>query len=323
MKKTTKILIIVATVLVVVGLSIFLIVLAQNDFDITKLDDHRTIVREEILTEDFNNIAIDVEIDDIIFLKTEEASAKVICKESEKLKFQINVVNDTLEIKAEDNNKWYRRFTFGFRFKTEQISIYLPKNNYHVLTVNNDVGNLKVPAGFTFTKIDVEVSTGNIEILSKVNNLNIETSTGDVKLSNLSADNINVETSTGKHTLENINVTNQIKLDTSTGTVTLKSVNLATLRVAISTGRVNLTDVVATNSFNINSSTGRVSLEKCDAAEIYIKTSTGSVVGTLLTSKIFHTKSDTGDINVPKTITGGICDIETGTRDIDITILNP
>lgn len=127
--------------------------------------------------------------------------------------------------------------------------------------MNNDVGNLKVPAGFTFTKIDVEVSTGNIEILSKVNNLNIETSTGDVKLSNLSADNINVETSTGKHTLENINVTNQIKLDTSTGTVTLKSVNLATLRVAISTGRVNLTDVVATNSFNINSSTGRVSLE--------------------------------------------------------------
>jgi DUF4097 and DUF4098 domain-containing protein YvlB len=61
-------------------------------------------------------------------------------------------------------------------------------------------------------------------------------------------------------------------------------------------------------------------LDACDAAEIYIKTDTGNVEGRFLSDKVFIAKTDTGLINVPKTITGGRCEITTNTGDICVTL---
>ncbi len=47
---------------------------------------------------------------------------------------------------------------------------------------------------------------------------------------------------------------------------------------------------------------------------------TADVTGTLLTEKVFLPKSDTGDIEVPKTNAGGKCEIITSTGDIKLTI---
>lgn len=57
-----------------------------------------------------------------------------------------------------------------------------------------------------------------------------------------------------------------------------------------------------------------------DAAEIYVRTSTGSVKGTLLSEKVFITETSTGSVSVPKTVTGGKCEIRTSTGDIQIEI---
>ena len=46
----------------------------------------------------------------------------------------------------------------------------------------------------------------------------------------------------------------------------------------------------------------------------------GDVVGTLLTAKIFIPSSSSGDVEVPKTVTGGRCEIVTDTGDIRISL---
>ena len=46
-----------------------------------------------------------------------------------------------------------------------------------------------------------------------------------------------------------------------------------------------------------------------DAAEIFVKTTTGNVTFSLLIDKVFITKTDTGNINVPKIADGGKCEI--------------
>ena len=51
-----------------------------------------------------------------------------------------------------------------------------------------------------------------------------------------------------------------------------------------------------------------------------IETDTGDVDGTLLSDKLFLTETSTGDIRVPNTADGGICDIKTDTGDIKIAI---
>ena len=51
-----------------------------------------------------------------------------------------------------------------------------------------------------------------------------------------------------------------------------------------------------------------------------MKTDTGDVTGSLLSDKIFLAESDVGSVDVPKTTTGGVCEIRTDTGKIAITI---
>jgi hypothetical protein len=44
------------------------------------------------------------------------------------------------------------------------------------------------------------------------------------------------------------------------------------------------------------------------------------VCGTLLSSKVFIIKTDTGDVDVPKSTVGGRCEITTSTGDVEISI---
>ena len=64
----------------------------------------------------------------------------------------------------------------------------------------------------------------------------------------------------------------------------------------------------------------KTKFELCDAGELFIETDTGNVKGSLLSEKIFIVSSDTGRIDVPKSTSGGRCEIETDTGDIKITL---
>ena len=69
-------------------------------------------------------------------------------------------------------------------------------------------------------------------------------------------------------------------------------------------------------------STGDVELNACDAGGLSLKTTTGDVTGTLLSEKVFITDTSTGDVSVPKTTSGGKCEISTTTGDIRIDIVD-
>ena len=71
---------------------------------------------------------------------------------------------------------------------------------------------------------------------------------------------------------------------------------------------------------HLERSTGDVKFTLCDAGELFVKTTTGNVIGSLCSEKIFMAKASTGKVEVPKSVTGGICEIETSTGDIRITI---
>lgn len=65
--------------------------------------------------------------------------------------------------------------------------------------------------------------------------------------------------------------------------------------------------------------TGNLVFDGFDAKNIYVQLSTGDVKGTILTSKFFIAKSDTGDVRVPNTREGGECIITVDTGSINIT----
>ena len=85
-------------------------------------------------------------------------------------------------------------------------------------------------------------------------------------------------------------------------------------------GNIILKSVAAKETFSVKTSTGDVKLEGCDGESILIKTDIGDVTGTLLTDKIIFAESSVGDVDVPKSTTGGKCEISTDTGDIKIKI---
>ncbi|MGI6781914.1 MAG: DUF4097 family beta strand repeat-containing protein [Acholeplasmataceae bacterium] len=300
MKKTIRILLIVATLLVLSGVALVVGVLAKNDFDVNTLDTNFYEDKQKEIAEDFNMISIDVEISDIEFVKSDNETTKISYVETKNMTYDIKVLDNTLMIESHNTSKWYN--FFNFNYKRQVIIVNLPK--------------------ITYDSFIIKTNTGNINVSGNVNDINIKSDTGNVNLEGVNANDIDILTATGRTTFKNVNVTNKIIIKADTGRIELSKVNSNSLRVKTDTGRVKLEEVVVATTIYINTSTGPVIFKGSDANELYISTSTGSVSGSILTNKIFRATSDTGRVNVPKTTTGGICEIETNTGNINITIGN-
>ena len=133
-------------------------------------------------------------------------------------------------------------------------------------------------------------------------------------------DSIKIKTSTGKITISDIDCQSNITTEVSVGKTHLTNVTCNTLTSSGSTGDVSLKNVVCSDKLSIKRSTGDVKLDGCDAAEISITTDTGDVRGTLLSDKVFIAQTDTGRVDVPKTTSGGKCEITTSTGSIKMEV---
>lgn len=280
MTKTTKIWLIIATTLLLTGCIIFGGVMTVYKWDFSKLSTNKYETNKYDIADNFKNISINVKTADIVFVASEKAKTEVVCYEQDNANHEVSVDNDTLTIKLVDERKWYEYI--GINFRTPKITVYLPQGEY---------GNLTVSA-----------------------------STGDIDIKNLSAENINLTVTTGEIEAKSITCNGDFKTTVSTGEVELKDVSCKNLSSNGNTGDITLKDVIAEEKFAIERSTGDVKFERCDANEIFVKTDTGDVKGSLLSDKVFITQTDTGNIDVPKTIIGGRCEITTDTGDIKITV---
>lgn len=280
MTKTTKRWLIIATFLLLIGCIIFGGVMTVYKWDFSKLSTNKYETNKYDIADNFKNISVNVKTADIVFVASEKAKTVVVCFEQDNANHEVSVDNDTLTIKLVDERKWYEYI--GINFRTPKITVYLPQGEY---------GNLTVSA-----------------------------STGDIDIKNLSAENINLTVTTGEIEAKSITCNGDFKTTVSTGEVELKDVSCKNLSSNGNTGDITLKDVIAEEKFAIERSTGDVKFERCDANEIFVKTDTGDVKGSLLSDKVFITQTDTGNIDVPKTITGGRCEITTDTGDIKITV---
>lgn len=176
----------------------------------------------------------------------------------------------------------YHWYEVVFDITKPTVKVYLSEDSLEKLTVVVDTGDVKLDDGFTFGDVNIETDTGNIKVYnSKFDDLAFKTETGDIKLYNVTANNL------------------KTKLDT---------------------GDLLLSNTIVLNDFNHDSETGDVKFKSFDAKNMYIITDTGDVEGTILSDKIFIVRTDTGDIDVPETVTGGVCKITTDTGDIKIEV---
>ena len=319
MRKATKIWLITATVLALLGIGVFVSAAAAVGFDLTRFATQKYQTTTHTPNEDFSNISIKANTADISLVPSEDGVCRVSCYEWEKLKYSVAVRDDTLFIDMVDERAWYDHIGIGLG--SPKITVYLPRSIYGALTVVGSTGDVTVPRELTFGGIDIFVSTGDVSCYASATDaVKITASTGDIRLGKVRAGTLALAVTTGDIIATGVVCADDALVEVSTGRVNLTDMTCKNLTSRGDTGDIELKNVVAQEKFLVERSTGDVRLDGCDAVEIFIKTDTGDVSGTLLSEKVFAVETDTGEVQVPSTASGGRCEIITDTGDIKICL---
>ncbi len=319
MSRTAKIWLIIAASLVLIGIIVFGGVMAMLKWDFTKLSTNKYETNNYEINENYSNISIVTNTADIVFVATDNSECSVVCYEQKKVNHSVSVKDGTLVIEVVDTRKWYEHI--GINFKTPSITVYIPRGEYGALSVNGKTGDVQIAKDFSFASIDIKQSTGDVtSYASASEGIKIKTTTGNICLENLSAGSLDLSVSTGKVAVSGITSSGDVAIGVTTGKAFLTDIKCKSVISNGDTGDISLKNVIASEKFSIERNTGDVNFDRSDATEIFVKTDTGDVEGSLLTDKVFITKTDTGRINVPSSVTGGRCEITTDTGNIKISI---
>lgn len=318
MKTSKKILLIIATALVGVGIITGIVGFGLTGGDIMAFNMTKNVTNSYEVSDGFLDIYIESGTADVNILASDDGVCRVNCEETDNLYHTVTVENGTLKILKKDIRKWYHHI--GIFWGKMEITVYLPEEAYTVLTLKGNTGNVKMSESLTFGVVDIEADTGDIDVYSKViGQVAVSTDTGKININNAHVDSLKAKASTGKVTVVNSEA-NTLTIKTSTGKVYLKDVTCRNMHAETSTGGVSAENVIADVDAVIRCSTGDVKLVGFDAQLINIKTDTGDVYGELLSDKIFTTETDTGKVNVPRSEQGGRCDVLTDTGNIEFKI---
>lgn len=319
MRTRTKVWLITAACLMLIGCIIFGGVMTMLKWDFTKLSTGKYETNDYEITESYSDISIITDTADVVFAPSENQITSVVCHEQESVKHSVTVKNGKLVIEVSDTRKWYEYIAVNF--DTPKITVSVPQGEYGALLVKSDTGNVEIPKDFTFESIDISESTGNVtNFASASENIIIKTSTGSIRVENVSASALDLSVSTGRVTVSDVSCEGDVKINVSTGKTNLTDIRCKNVVSNGNTGAISLKNVIAAEIFSIERSTGDVKFDGCDAAEIFVKTDTGDVTGTLLSDKAFVVETATGSVDVPKTASGGKCEITTSTGDINVSI---
>lgn len=321
MKKATKVWLITAAALVLIGCVLFAGVAALLKWDFKKLATVRYETNTHEISEAFDCISINSDTADIEFVLSESGKCEVECLDEEKLRHSVSVEDGTLTIELIDERSVMDHVNIGMGVGSSRITVYLPKTEYASLLIRESTGYIEMPADFSFKDVDISLSTGDVDFGASASGLlKIRTSTGRIHTQNLSAGELDLTASTGNVTVSGVSCEGDVLVHVTTGKVNLTDLACKNVITSGNTGDIFMKNVLASETFSIERSTGDVAFDACDAAEIFVTTDTGDVSGTLLSDKVFLTRTDTGDVDVPKTITGGRCEITTDTGDIRLRL---
>lgn len=319
MNKITKVWLVIGVSLILIGSIIFVGVMTVNKWDFSKLQTNKFETNKYDITEEFRNIHILTDTADVQIVPSDAETYMVECYEQENLLHSVSVKDNTLYIEVSDTRKWYEHI--GIVCTTPKITVSVPADEYGKLCVKASTGNVIVDDCFKYESALVSVTTGDIDFLaSSKGSVDLSTTTGDISIKNALAGSAKLAVTTGEIYVESITVNGDVETNVSTGDMILNGISCTNLKSNGTTGNIDLNNVIASGTYTIERTTGDVNLKECDAKELYITTSTGRVSGSLLSDKVFFAQSDTGRVDVPKTITGGRCEVTTDTGNIEFTI---
>jgi hypothetical protein len=301
MSKGIKIALITAVCLIGIGLVLGLIGYFTGGSNLFK--DEETAERNLVINDAFSDIVIDCVRSKVVLLPSEDGVCRIEADESESCKLTAEVKNGVLNIEQKLRSKW--NFSFiGFNFsafKPYKLNVYLPESEYRDLSVNNVSGGAEAKSGLTFMNATLKTVSGGIRFNASVrSSASFESTSGGIEASGFECE--------------------LLKADCTSGGIRISNVSCGTANIECTSGGITLTSVVTSGEMEIETMSGGITFDRCDGGSIRAETVSGSIKGSLLSPKVFKADTVSGKIRVPADGDGGLCELETTSGRIEITI---
>ena len=328
----------IASVLVILGIVIVILTACSSNWDITKFDTKKYEIKEYVICDGFNNILINCDDADITIKKANDGINKIVCNETKRSTYRVEIIGENAEINLVDERRWYDYISI-FSFNKKFITVYLCDTEYESLNIEVKTGDILINSDFTFGDVQINGRTGDIKMYASASSLKAKISTGEIDIANAEFGSIELLGTTGDINLESINCSGDIyaEIDTSdievenvtchslnlkggTGDVEISDISIDELSVTISTGDIELLDAVA-GSISLNTTSGNVHVENTKSTVFSSDANTGSIEMDSLISESINVTRSTGDVEFE------LCDandiiITTGTGSVTGSLLS-
>ena len=267
MKKSSKAWLLIAIVMMVVGVGFASIGTAMGGrwgmiFDLENFKittGSKNMISDKVSVDSsFKKIDINTSTVDVNIKKGTENSVEY--RVPEYMKPEITTVGNTLSIITSKKNTFV---LFDFNFgKTE--------DSYINITLTEDMYEKAM-------EIAYKTSTGDLTVEGININGVLETSTGDIKLTNVISDEIRIDGSTSDVTITNCTINGSLSTSLSTGEVVMKdTVVTEKYEAESSTGDIKITNSEIT-WFNMDGSTSDLTVKSSEMDRVEVTTSTGDI----------------------------------------------
>jgi len=275
----TKIWLVVAVLLILIGSVAFGGVMMKLKWDFTALSTTKYETNTTLTETDYKNISIITDTADIEFILSDES--KVVCYERVNEKHVVEVKDGTLFIKLTDERKWYEYI--GINFESTKITVYLPKSEYGNVSVETSTGNITL-GDILAESLDLAVSTGKVAVnnVTCKDDVNVEVSTGRTNITNLACKNLTTRGSTGGVNLKNTVATEKFSIERSTGDVKFDGCDAKEITVKTDTGSITGT-LLTEKVFVAHTDTGKISVPNTTSGgRCELTTDTGNIKITII-----------------------------------------
>lgn len=235
----------------------------------------------------------------ILDVEGSSCDANVMVSESDEVE-----ITATLDLWGADEEDARQQLDVQMRQEGNRISVRieeLPRIYVFVSYVNSSrvTFDIRVPSD---TALRLETSSGDLEVgdgagiavlrtvgvrstsgevtmmgLSGAEDVEVDTSAGDVTLQDITADRLAVSSTSGELVLTDLHVSNDAKVKTSAGDIQIEQLSAGSLIIDTSSGEVVVAELDAAGGVDLETTSGDVTLREMKAGSLTINTSSGAV----------------------------------------------
>lgn len=323
MRKSVKVILIVASSLVGIGILCLCMSIALGGFNL--IFKPSSSLNYSVMTATFDEVEV-LEIDDmsndVRIVTSENDEVKVTYAMSENFGYYLKQIDNTLIIEYDDFREWYE-FIGIFSLRDYDLIVELPEKALDKLTVKTVSGDIEAKEIMS-KETALSSTSGSVKAGGNVGGLSVSSVSGDIWLNaNTVAEKVALSTTSGDINLSGVFATD-VAIGTTSGDINAKALSLSSAEVDTMSGDVEFENVSCDYDMKIETTSGDMELEFVDADNYYLSSTSGEIDAKILTAKVYNVKSISGSIDVPQTVMldGGYFNAETTSGDIEIELEN-